>query len=366
MREVPDYPWEQVAPYAARAAAHPGGKLDLSIGSPVDPVPESIQHALRDSGDAHGYPVTSGTAELREAIAAWYARRRGVTVTADAVLPTVGSKELVALLPFLLGLGQGDTVVYPEIAYPTYAIGAQFAGATGVAADDPADWPDTTKLVWLNSPANPHGRVLSVTEMRERVAAARALGAVVASDECYAELGWDAPWDRDRVPCVLDPRVSTEHTGLLSVYSLSKQSNMAGYRAAWVCGDTALIKNLTTVRKHAGLIVPFPVQQAMLAALADDTETIAQKARYAARRTVLLAALQTGGWEISDSEAGLYLWARRSGDCWQDIAALADIGIVAGPGAFYGAAGADSVRFALSASDADIHAAAARIAAAKQ
>ena len=158
--DLADYPWDAVAPYAARAARHPDGLVDLSIGSPVDETPDVVRTALAAATDAHSYPQTVGTPALREAIAAWYARRRGVPgLTPAHVLPTVGSKELVALLPLLLGLGPGDVVVHPRAAYPTYEVGARLVGATPTAADDPAEWPAATRLVWVNSPGNPDGRV---------------------------------------------------------------------------------------------------------------------------------------------------------------------------------------------------------------
>lgn len=208
LRELPDYPWDQMAPFARLAAAHPGGAVDLSIGSPVDPTPAPIREALARATDAHSYPTTIGTPALRAAVTAWYARRRGVPgLGTDEVLPTIGSKELVAWLPFLLGLGEGDVVVHPRAAYPTYAMGAAIAGAEALASDDPDEWPERTGLVWLNSPGNPDGAVLDVPVLRRAVARARELGAVIAGDECYAELGWDGRWADEPIPSILDPRV---------------------------------------------------------------------------------------------------------------------------------------------------------------
>jgi aspartate/methionine/tyrosine aminotransferase len=222
--DLADYPWDAVAPYAERARAHPDGIVDLSIGSPVDPTPPVVADALTRATDAHAYPQTVGTSALREAIVDWYARRRGVPgLTPQNVLPTIGSKELVALLPLLLDLREGDIVVHPRAAYPTYEVGARLVGATPTPADDPAAWPDGTRLIWLNSPGNPDGRVRDAGFLRAAVSRARALGAVLASDECYAELGWDAPWDAQPIPSVLDPSVTGgDVRGILSVYSLSK------------------------------------------------------------------------------------------------------------------------------------------------
>ncbi|MBK0419267.1 succinyldiaminopimelate transaminase [Leucobacter sp. CSA1] len=359
---LPEYPWDAMAPYAEQAAAHPGGALNLSVGSPVDPTPDSVREALAAATDAHAYPATAGTPRLREAIAEWFARRRGVSVEPGAVLPTVGSKELVALLPFLLGLGSGEAVVFPRISYPSYAMGAALVGADAVASDDPSEWPEHTALVWVNSPGNPDGRVADVEALRAAVARARELDAVIAGDECYAEFGWDAPWDRDPIPSILDPRVvGDDHSGVLSVYSLSKQSNLAGYRAAFLAGDPDLVERLLTVRKHAGLMLPAPVQHAMIAALGDESHVEQQRDRYRARREVLRPALEAAGYRIEGSEAGLYLWATRDVDAWESVADLARLGIVVGPGHFYGEHSPRHVRLALTASDDDIAAAARRI-----
>lgn len=361
--DLADYPWDAVAPYAQRARQHPGGMVDLSVGSPVDPTPEVVRDALRAADDAHGYPLTAGTPELRSAIAAWFERRRGVPgLTPENVLPTVGSKELVALLPLLIGLGEGDTVVHPRAAYPTYEVGARLVGATPLAEDDPARWPESTRLVWVNSPGNPDGRILDVEQLRAVVARARELGALVASDECYAELGWDGRWESERVPSVLDPRViGDDLTGVLAVYSLSKQSNLAGYRAAFVAGAADLISQLLSARKHLGLLPPAPVQAAMTAALSDDVHVAAQKELYRARRNVLRPAIEAAGFRIDASEGGLYLWATRDEDAWQSLDALAGLGILAGPGHFYGQSSGQYVRFAVTASDERIAEAARRL-----
>ncbi|CAL4860065.1 succinyldiaminopimelate transaminase [Microbacterium sp. MM2322] len=363
VRDLADYPWDAVAPYAERARQHPGGIVDLSIGSPVDPTPDVVAEAIRRATDAHAYPQTVGTPALREAIVAWYARRRGVTgLTPSHVIPTVGSKELVALLPLLLGLGPDDAVVHPRAAYPSYEVGARLVGAMPLASDDPDQWPANTRFVWINTPGNPDGRVLGVDELRRAVRRARELGAVLASDECYAELGWDGPWADAAVPSILDPRVTEgDLTSLLSVYSLSKQSNLAGYRAAFLAGDAALVARLVTARKHLGLMVPGPVQSAMIAALEDDAHVDHQRELYRSRRNVLKPAVEAAGFRIDRSEGGLYLWATAGENAWDSLGRLAELGILAGPGHFYGTHFPHHVRFSLTATDERIAEAARRL-----
>ncbi|WP_213813829.1 succinyldiaminopimelate transaminase [Glaciihabitans sp. dw_435] len=360
---LPDFPWDTLEPLKKKAQSFPGGIIDLSVGSPVDPTPEHIRRALAEATDAHAYPLTAGSVELREAIVAWYARRRGVSDLSVAnVLPSIGSKELIAWLPLMLGLGEGDLVVQPTVAYPTYAIGAAIAGATVLASDDPAEWPANTKLIWLNSPGNPDGRVLGIEGLRAAVVRARELGAVIANDECYAELNWDGD---EPTPSILDPRVlggSRDH--VLSVYSLSKQSNLAGYRAGFVAGCSDIIAELLAVRKHAGLMPPAPVQAAMVAALGEDESVAAQREVYRSRRDRLKAALEAYGFRVDHSEAGLYLWVTRGDDAWKATAELADLGILVTPGTFYGDGSHQHVRVALTTTDANIDAAVARLAAA--
>jgi len=376
---LPDFPWDALVPFADVARSHPRGLVDLSVGTPVDPTPAVIQAALAAAADSPGYPTTHGSPELRDAVVDWFARRRGVRgLDPAAVLPTVGSKELVAWLPSLLGLGDGDVVVHPETAYPTYDVGARLAGATPVASADVVaqlaagtDGADAVRLVWINSPGNPDGSVLSVAELAAIVDAARAAArrtgqpVVVASDECYAELAWDEPWATSGVPSILDPRVTGgDRTGLLAVYSLSKQSNLAGYRSAFVAGDPDLVARLLETRKHAGMIVPGPVQAATVVALRDDTHVAEQRARYGRRRSVLRSALELAGYAVDASHAGLYLWVRPDGgaqDAWATVADLASLGILVAPGSFYGTAGRGHVRVALTATDERIAEAAARL-----
>lgn len=313
------------------------------------------------ASSAPGYPTTAGTAALRASAVAALQRRYGITgVADDAVLPVIGTKELIAWLPTLLNLSRDDVVVVPELAYPTYDVGARLAGAEVVAADSLTQLgPRVPKLVFVNSPSNPTGAVLGVDHLRKVVEWARSRGALVASDECYLGLGWDP----DAAPVsVLHPAVcGGDHTGLLAIHSLSKTSSLAGYRAGFVTGDPAVVAELLAVRKHAGMMVPTPIQAAMVAALDDDAHEAVQKQRYGRRRDVLLAAVRGAGFTVDHSEAGLYLWATRDEPCRDTVASLAELGILVAPGEFYGPRGARHVRMALTATDERIDAAAGRL-----
>lgn len=356
---LPDFPWDTIAGVKAKAAAHPGGLVDLSVGTPVDPVDPLIRAALSAVAEVPGYPTTHGTPELRAAAVAALARRFGITGVAEsAVLPVIGTKELIAGLPRLLGLGPADLVVIPEIAYPTYEVGGLLAGTRILRADGLTRLgPEKPALIYLNSPSNPTGKVLGVEHLRKVVSFARERGAIVASDECYLGLAWDEP-----AVSILDPRVCEgDHTGLLAVHSLSKTSNLASYRAGFVTGDPDLVAELLEVRKHSGMMVPFPIQAAMTAALADDEHEAAQRERYRARREILRSALLGAGFRIDNSEAGLYLWSTRDAPCRDTLDWLADRGILAAPGDFYGPAGARHVRIALTATDERITTAAERL-----
>ena len=359
-QRLPDFPWDQLTSYAARARAHPDGIVDLSIGTPVDPTPDVVRRALEAASDSPGYPTTLGRLETRQAALDWLARRHGVTgLDVDAVLPVIGTKELVAGLPTQLGVGPGDTVVVPELAYPTYAVGAALAGATGVATDSLTSLgPARPALLWLNSPSNPTGRVLPPEHLKKVVDWCRERGTLLVSDECYLECAWEAtPFS------VLHPDICRgSHEGLLAVHSLSKRSNLAGYRCGFVTGDPAVVAELVAVRKNLGLILPGPQQAAMAAALADDAHAVEQRSRYAARRSTLQAALAEAGFRVEHSEASLYLWATRDQDCWETVADLAAQGILVAPGTFYGRAGGRHVRVAITATDERVDAAAQRLA----
>jgi succinyldiaminopimelate transaminase len=353
------FPWDTLADVTALARSHPEGIVDLSVGTPVDEVAQVIRDALAAGSSAPGYPTTAGTPALRASAAAALQRRYGVTGLADdAVLPVIGTKELIAWLPTLLGLAPDDLVVVPELAYPTYEVGARLAETSCVRADSLTQLgPQSPALVYLNSPSNPTGKVLGVDHLRKVVGWGRDRGVLVASDECYLGLGWDAAPVSVLHPWVCDG----DHTGLLAVHSLSKTSSLAGYRAGFVAGDPAVVAELLAVRKHAGMMVPTPVQAAMVAALDDDPHEREQRERYERRRAVLLPALQSAGLMVDDSQAGLYIWGTRGEPCRDTVAWLAEYGILVAPGEFYGPRGSQHVRVALTATDERISAAAHRL-----
>lgn len=359
-RRLPDFPWDRLVDLKARAAAHADGLVDLSIGTPVDPTPEVVQKALAAAADAPGYPTTQGTSELRESVGRWLSRRFGIDgIGVDNVVPAIGTKELISSLALHLGVGPGDTVVAPALAYPTYAVGALFAGADLVVSDSTAALgPAAPAMIWLNSPSNPTGRILPAAHLRKVVEWARERGTLVVSDECYLECAWTG----EEPVSVLDDRVcGGSYDGILAIHSLSKRSNLAGYRAGFAVGDARVIAELLAVRKNLGPILPWPQQHASIAALDDDTHVDEQRERYAARRESLLAAVDRAGLRIDHSEGALYLWATRDEPCMDTVEWLAERGILVAPGDFYGTAGARHVRIAFTATDERVAAACARL-----
>jgi len=349
--QLPDFPWDALAPYGDKARTHPKGIIDLSQGTPVDPTPEFIQQVFRDASNSPSYPVTAGTPELRAAIKKWATDRLGATGDFD-VLPLIGSKELVAWLPTIL---ESSKVLIPEIAYPTYHVGALLAAAQSIPVGiDAKAWP-TADLAWLNSPSNPTGRVHSVDEIKDCINWSRTNKSVLISDECYLE------FDQSAHSYSVLSQTGGDNTNILAVHSLSKRSSMAGYRAAFMVGDSALIAKIREIRKHGGMMVPLPVQKAMTVALSDDKHVAEQRGRYNARKDVLRPALEAAGFTVEFSNSGLYLWCTRNEDAWSSVAWLADRGVLATPGSFYGELGARHIRIAMTATDAQIADAAARI-----
>ena len=351
---LPPYPYDRLAGLAKVAAAHEGGMVDCSIGTPYDPPLPAVIEALAASGTERGYPASAGSPQLRDAAAAWLVRRFALDEP-PALAACVGTKELVASVPHLLRLRtpDRDTVLYPAVSYPTYAMGAELAGCRAVPVPAPAGRAggldldaiapeDATRalLLWSNSPSNPTG---GLGDLGAEAAWGRAHGIPVFSDECYAEFTWDGP-----------PRSVLQHGSedVVAVHSLSKRSNLAGVRVGFYAGDPELVEFLRAVRQHAGLMVPGPAQAAGVAALDDDQHVESQRARYRERLAFLADVLGAYGCPVPLPEGGFYLWvpvpAGRWPDAWVMAEALAtDGGLLVSPGDLYGEDGAGHVRVAV-------------------
>ena len=342
--QLPDFPWDALVPFGDKARAHPNGIIDLSQGTPVDPTPDFIQKAFREASNSPSYPFTAGTPELRDAIKNWATQRLGATGDFD-VLPVIGSKELVAWLPTII---EATKVLIPEIAYPTYHVGALLAGAQSIPVSiDATSWPKAD-LAWLNSPSNPTGRVHSAEEIKTCIDWSRNNNSILISDECYLE------FDHTAHSLSVLSQTGGDNRNILAVHSLSKRSSMAGYRAAFMIGDSQLIARIREIRKHAGMMVPLPVQKAMTVALSDDAHVAQQRDRYNARKDVMRPALEANGFTVEYSDSGLYLWCTRNEDAWKSVEWMANLGILVTPGSFYGQAGAQHIRVAMTATDAQI------------
>jgi succinyldiaminopimelate transaminase len=359
----PPYPYDRLDSLRAEAARHEGGAVDLSIGTPTDPPPPAVLEAMAHSGTERGYPQSVGSPAFRAAAAGWLRRRLGVEIATEAVAACIGTKELVAGLPQWLHLRRPDrdTVLYPAISYPTYAMGAALAGlrAVPVAPDatfgldlSSIDEEDAARALclWVNSPGNPAG---GLDDLGAAAAWGRARGIPVLSDECYVEFTWDGP-----------SRTILEHgtDGLLAVHSLSKRSNLAGARVGFYAGDTDLVHFLSETRKHAGFMVPGPVQAGAVAAWADDGHVDEQRRRY--RRRLARMADLLGGWgiDVPLPSGAFYLWVPTGGDEWELADRLArEAGVVSSPGEFYGPAGRGYLRLAMVQPDAQLDLVARRL-----
>jgi succinyldiaminopimelate transaminase len=356
----PVYPYARLDALKQRAAEAPGGIVDLSIGTPNDPVPDCVVAALAAAGPASaGYPRAIGGPALREAAAGWMERTFGLTIDPVQVVNVIGTKELVASLPHLLRLRDPsrDTVLYPAVSYPTYAMGAELGGCRAVPIPLGDGWhldlsavseEDAARalLLWVNEPGNPTGSQSAAGPLADAVAWARARGIVVASDECYVEFNWDEAGH----PVPGATALSSGADGVLAVHSLSKRSNMAGYRCGFLAGDGDLVAYLASVRTHAGLMVPGPIQAAATAAWNDDAHVEVQRARYAERRRYAQSRLGEAVLVDAGGPSSFYLWVRSTDpaeDGWAVSARLASSGLLVAAGDLYGDGGADHVRIAL-------------------
>ena len=355
--EPPPYPYDRLQPLYALAERHDGGVVDLSIGTPCDPPPPLVLEALASSGTERSYPPSVGTPAFRQAVAGWFDRRFGVAVEPSDVAACVGSKELVAGLPHWLRLRDPsrDTVLYPEVSYPSYAMGALLAGCRAVpvpvdpqwrldlSAVDPADV-SRALLLWSNTPGNPAGGLDDLGAVAEW---GRSHSVPVFSDECYAEFTWAGPAGPSGLPGATI--LSSGNDGVVAVHSLSKRSNLAGLRVGFYAGDPELVHYLSELRKHAGFMVPGPAQAAGIAALGDQDHVVAQRERYLHRLTRVADVLRRLGLDVTLPGGGFYLWVPApDGDAWTLAERLAtDLGVIVSPGEFYGEAHPGFVRVAV-------------------
>lgn len=356
----PIYPYFRLDALKQRAAEAPGGIVDLSVGTPNDPVPDIVIAALAEAGPgAAGYPRAIGGPALREAAAGWMERSLGVSIDAAQVVSVIGTKELVASLPHLLRLRDPsrDTVLYPAVSYPTYAMGAELGGCRAVPVPLGDGWhldlsavsdDDAARalLLWVNEPGNPTGSQSAAGPLGEAVTWAQARGIVVASDECYVEFNWDEAGEYVPGATALQAGVD----GVLAVHSLSKRSNMAGYRCGFLAGDGDLVAYIASVRTHAGMMVPGPIQAAATVAWADDAHVAVQRARYAERRIYARSRLAEAGLVDAGGPSSFYLWLRSADpaeDGWELTARLAETGTLVAAGDLYGEGGGGHARMAL-------------------
>ena len=354
----PPYPYDRLDELREVADGFDDGCVNLSVGTPSDPPPPAVAAALSASGAERGYPASVGSADYREAAVGWLARRFGIDHDGAAVAGCVGTKEFVASLPHYLKLRDPhrDTVLYPAISYPSYAMGAALAGCRAVPIPvddqwrlnlDAVDSDDAARALclWVNSPGNPAGGLEDLAAIAQW---GRDRRVPVFSDECYIEFTWGA-----------DPGASILHhgsQGVMAVHSLSKRSNMAGVRAGFYTGDPELVGYLSEVRKHAGMMIPGPAQAAAVAAFNDDAHVDAQRAVYTSRLNRLRELFSAYDPDVALPGGGLYLWvASPDGDGWTLARRVAEeMGALVSPGEFYGPAGAGHIRVAAVAPDAHI------------
>ena len=350
----PPYPYDRLNDLKEAGRRFDGALVDLSIGTPFDEPPSSVLDALASSGSERSYPPSIGTEPFRAAAADWLNRYVGLKdayrIGADDVRATIGSKEFVAGLPHWLRLRRPDrdTVLYPAVSYPSYAMGATLAGCRAVPVPVDAEWRidlsaidqsdiDRALCLWVNTPGNPAG---GLDDLDAAARWGRANDVLVVSDECYIAFTW-----RGRPRSI----VETGLDGVLAVHSLSKRSNLAGVRTGFYTGDSELLHYISEVRKHAGFMAPGPAQAAAVAAFADETHVAEQRNRYLERLQLMQKVVSRLGADADLPGGGFYLWVPApGGDAWAFARRLAEeAGALVSPGEFYGDAAADHVRIAV-------------------
>jgi succinyldiaminopimelate transaminase len=344
LAQMATYPFVRLDEARRRLLAEGIDVIDFGKGDPNEPTDPMIRQALVDAlPERAPYPLAQGLPELREAAAGWCRRRFEVDVDPETeIVPTYGSKEAIFSLAAVLDTA-GRTVVFGEPAYPVYERGALLAGAKVHTVPllrengflpDLDDIPGDTALVWVNYPHNPTGAVapLSFYERLAELAAERDF--VIASDEAYSEL-----WFEDEPSSALQ---AGDRSRVVVFHTLSKRSSMTGYRSGFVAAPPGVIAALKAYRPTVGTAPQEFVQRASVVAWNDERHVEETRARYRAKRDVLVPAIEAKGWEIVASDATMYLWV-----VGPDADALLERGVIVSPGEMFGPSGAGYVRFAL-------------------
>jgi LL-diaminopimelate aminotransferase len=381
LRGIGGYAFDEVDKKVEELKAKGITPIDFGVGDPTAPTPPLIRQAAAaglERRKSSGYPSYIGDVEFREAIAGWVERRYGLAVDPQLeISSTIGSKE--AVFNFHEGIvDPGDIVLCPSPGYPPYTRGTLFAegipyqvpirrenGFLIDFSEIPAEVARKAKLLWLNYPNSPAGVTADERFYREALEFARSYDIIIASDEAYSEIYFGA------APISI---LNVQREGVLVFNSLSKRSAMTGYRIGWVMGDRELVAIFRKVKTNIDSGTPTFIQDASVAALADEGHVEAFREEYRQKRDILCSALAAAGLEDCTPEATLYIWQKvPEGMSSIDFATrlLAEkIAIVTTPGSWISEpasggenAGEGYVRFALVPSIQDTRLAAERISA---
>jgi succinyldiaminopimelate transaminase len=351
LAEMATYPFVRLEEARRRLVAEGVDVIDFGKGDPNEPTDPIIREALIDAvRERMPYPLAAGLPELREAAARWCAARFGVTVDPDTeIVPTYGAKEAIFSLAQVLvdRRSEKNVVVYGEPAYPVYERGALFAGAEPRALPlvrergflpDLGSLDESVAIVWVNFPHNPTGALAPLSFYEELTAAAERYDFVIASDEAYTELWFDEP--------PVSALQVADRSRVMVFQTLSKRSSMTGYRSGFVAAPAEIIAALKAYRPSVGTAPQEFVQRASVVAWGDERHVEETRARYRAKREVLIPAIEARGWEVVASEATMYLWVAVP-DADAVVDTLLERGLLVSPGSFFGASGEGYIRFAL-------------------
>jgi aspartate/methionine/tyrosine aminotransferase len=354
IEQAPGYPFLRVAEARRAAQARGVDVIDLSMGQPTDPTPAAVREALTLAAatlELCEYPSAAGLPALREAIAAWIARRYRVALDFEReVLPTLGAKEPIAVLARLFARA-GDTIA---VASPSYPVPARSARSAGLALDvqvlsaqngwlpDPEAIPwARVAIVWVSSPHNPTGAVAPLALLEELAERCRARGAILAIDETYSEFCYEGELPASGLQL-------GDRSGVVVFNSLSKRSGLAGLRSGFLAGDPEILGRVRRHRSDIGTTPPALVQHASIAAWEDEEHVIAARGRYARKRRLLARAAQHAGLQDVGAAAGIFLWLSvPDGDDVRAFEELLERSLLVVPGSYLGLGGEGHLRVAL-------------------